>query len=59
MALYNVRILTPYNGYKAGSVLTMTDKAYYEARKQGHEMNIIANTSLTKPDPRDQKDEEE
>lgn len=49
MALYTVRILEPWNGYSAGNTLTVTEKAYYEARKKGIKMNIVAGTAEPKP----------
>lgn len=42
MALIQVRILEPWNGYKANSVLTVTETTYYQTRTQGVKMHIVA-----------------
>lgn len=49
MALVTVRILEPWNGYREGSVLTVTEKTYYQARTSGVRMNIIAGTAEPEP----------
>lgn len=42
MALIQVRILEPWNGYKANSVLTVTETTYYQTRSEGVKMHIVA-----------------
>lgn len=49
MATLTVRILEPWNGYKANSVLTVTEKTYYQTRTSGVKMNIIAETPKDEP----------
>lgn len=52
MPLLNVRILEPWNGYKAGSTLQVTERAYYLTRSQGVKMNIIGESNVIKPEPK-------
>lgn len=45
MPTVTVRILEPWNGYKEGSVLTVTEKTYYQTRTDGVKMNLVAESS--------------
>jgi hypothetical protein len=49
MPLLNVRLLESWNGYKAGSVLQVTERAYYLTRTQGVKMNLISDSSEHRP----------
>lgn len=42
MGVIQVRILEPWNGYKENSILTVTERVYYQTRTDGVRMHIVA-----------------
>lgn len=51
MATIQVRILEPWNGYKANSILTVTETTYYQTRADGVQMHIVAESKPLKKEP--------
>jgi hypothetical protein len=45
--LLRVRIIDAWRGYNANSIVTMTEKAYYENKKAGVNLSLITDSAPT------------